>query len=243
MKLFALSSVLMVVGCSHVTTPNHVAMELPFAPELVQEMQRAANRAPASLTVENVDGKSTRRVYFTALYHQYLTLGHHLAQKEELKSCPAFHHDKIETESSIIPTFALFNSSLVGTEDKKFFPELAFNRKFSLNDHYQSIRNEIEVLCEEGLSDNYYKFDNLVTHYASKSSFHSRPDSMKSILKIPVFANYYLLKMLQAPHSVSFIHPEEKRVINMTQTHWFERYVTEAHRHRNNLIKNRMVQR
>lgn len=243
MKSFALVSAFMLVGCSHVTTTNNVAMELPFAPELVEEMQKAASRAPASLEIDGVEGKSPRRVYFTALYHQYLTMGHHLGQKPDLNSCPAFHHDKVETDTSVIPTFSLFNSSLVGTEDKEFFPELAFNRKFSLKDHYQGIRKEIEVLCEEGLSDNYYKFDNLVTHYASKSSFHTRPDSMKSVLKIPVFANYYLLKMLQSPHSLSFVHPEEKRVISMTQTHWFERYVTEAHRHRNNLIKNRMVQR
>ena len=66
---------------------------------------------------------------------------------------------------------------------------------------------------------------------------------MKAVLKIPVFANYYLLKMIQPPHSLTFIHPEEKKVITMTQTHWFERYVVEAHRMRSDLIKNRMVQR
>lgn len=218
-------------------------MELPFAPELVEEMQQMAARAPASLEVTDVEGKSPRRVYFTALYHQYLSLSNHLGVETDLNSCPQFHHDKIETDSVVVPKFSIFKTSGVTSASKEFFPELAFTKKFSLKDHQEEMRAEIDVLCEEGVSDNYYKFDNLVTHYASKKSFHSRPDSMKSVLKIPVFANYYLLKMIQSPNALTFIHPEERKVITMTQTHWFEKYVSEAQRMRSNLIKNRMVQR
>lgn len=243
MKFFALVSTLMLVSCAHVSAPQTAAMDLPFAAELVEQMQLHHGRSPASIEMSEVEGKSSRRVYFTALYHQYLTLGHHLDQASEIQSCPAFHHDKIETDDSVIPSVSLFNSKAVSKENKEYFPELVFNKKFSLKDHYQSMKQEIEVLCDEGLSDNFYKFDNLVTHYAGKASFHQRPDSMRSVLKIPVFANYYLLKMLQSPHMLTNVHPEEKRVITMTQTHWFERYVSEAQRHRNNLIKNRMVQR
>ncbi len=244
MKTIILASAFIFVGCSQLTTNNKVAMELPFAPELVEEMQRIAAREPANLSMPEVEGKSPRRVYFTALYHQYLSLSNHLGVEAELNSCPQFHHDKIETDAVVIPTFSIFKRSGLTTASKEFFPELAFNKKFSLKDHQEEMRSEIEVLCEEGVSDNYYKFDNLVTHYASKKSFHSRPDSMKSVLKIPVFANYYyLLKMIQPPHVLTYIHPEEKQVITMTQTHWFEKYVNEAHRMRSQLIKNRMVQR
>jgi hypothetical protein len=243
MKTIALLSAFILVGCSHVTTSNKVAMELPFAPELVEEMQKMAARAPASLEVHDVEGKSPRRVYFTALYHQYLSLSNHLGVETDLNSCPQFHHDKIETDSVVVPKFSTFKSSGVANASRDFFPELAFTKKFSLKDHQQEMRAEIAVLCEEGISDNYYKFDNLVTHYASKRSFHSRPDSMKSVLKIPVFANYYLLKMIQSPNALTFVHPEERKVITMTQTHWFEKYVSEAQRMRSNLIKNHMVQR
>jgi len=243
MKSIALVSAFIFVGCAQVTPTNKVAMELPFAPELVEEMQKEAARTPANLEVSDVEGKSPRRVYFTALYHQYLSLSNHLGIESDLNSCPQFHHDKIETDSVLVPRFSIFKKSGVGSASKEFFPELVFTKKFSLKDHQEEMRQEIAVLCEEGVSDNYYKFDNLITHYASKKSFHSRPDSMKSVLKIPVFANYYLLKMLQPPHVLTFIHPEEHKVITMTQTHWFERYVSEAHRMRSNLIKNHMVQR
>jgi hypothetical protein len=243
MKKIILLSAFIFVGCSHVTTNNNVSMELPFAPELVAEMQKMAARIPASLEISEVEGKSPRRVYFTALYHQYLSLSHHLGVASELNSCPQFHHDKIETDSVVVPNFSIFKRTGMTTASKEFFPELAFTKKFSLKDHQEEMRSEIATLCEEGVSDNYFKFDNLVTHYASKKSFHSRPDSMKSVLKIPVFANYYLLKMIQPPSALTFVHPEEKRVITMTQTHWFEKYVSEAQRMRSNLIKNRMVQR
>ena len=243
MKSMALISALFLVGCSHVVVAPKVAMELPFATHLVEEMQQTQGRMPASLVETEVEGKSPRRVYFTALYHQYLTLGHHLGEGPSLASCPQFHHDKVETDDVVIPKMSIFKNLKVAPSDKGFFPELAFTKKFSLKDHHESIREEINVLCEEGVSDNYYKFDNLITHYAGKKSFHQKPDSMKSVLKIPVFANYYLLKMLQSPHNLSFVHPEERKVITMTQTHWFERYVNEAHRMRNDLIKNRTVQR
>lgn len=229
------------VSCAQIAE-KRVSMELPFAPELVAQIQtESARRSPASLEVNEVEGKSPRRVYFSALYHQYLTLAQHVGATAELNSCPQFHHDKLETEASLIPSFVPQAAAALGAEEKRFFPETAFNREFSLKDYYQSVGEEIAVLCEEGISDNYYKFDNLITHYAGKQEFHRRVDAMKSVLKIPVFANYYLLKMLQAPHTLAFIHPEEKRVISMTQTHWFERYVNEAHRQRGTFLKNQMV--
>lgn len=243
MKSISLFSLFVLVSCSHMYQRTEVAMELPFAPELVEQMQKSAARIPASLETVELEGKSSRRVYFTALYHQYLTLGNHLGQESDVNFCPQFHHDKIETDAIAVPQFSIYNPGRVSGEVKEFFPEVAFTKKFSLEDHYQQISAEVKILCEEGVSDNYYKFDNLVTHYANKASFHARPDSMKSVLKVPVFANYYLLKMLQSPHALVFVHPEEKRVISMTQTHWFEKYVNEAQRQRNNLIKNHMVQR
>jgi hypothetical protein len=243
MKFTVLVASLLVVGCSHLKQEDKVAVELPFAPELVAEMQKRVGRAPANFEATEEGGKSPRRVYFSALYHQYLILGSHLGQTSDLRSCPQFHHDKIETDSFITPTFTIPQNSRVGSEGRAFFPELVFTKDFSLTDHLQSIKEEVSILCEEGVSDNYYKFDNLITHYASKASFHSRPDSMKSVLKIPVFANYYLLKMLQSHHGLAFVHPEEKRVISMTRTHWFEKYVSQAQRLRSELMKNRMVKR
>jgi hypothetical protein len=241
MKTSSLLLVLTILASCAQVTEKKITMELPFAPELVRQIQQQITRAPASLEVSDIEGKSPRRVYFSALYHQYLTLGQHLGRRPDLNSCPQFHHDRLETEAGFLPAFSPLKQAVVDDEGRNFFPETVFGKDLSLLDYYSSISQEISVLCEEGLSDNYYKFDNLITHYAGKKDFHRRPEAMRAVLKIPVFANYYLLKMLQAPHTLAFIHPEEKRVISMTQTQWFKRYVDEAHRQRGNLIKNQMV--
>ncbi|WPU63781.1 hypothetical protein [Peredibacter starrii] len=229
------------VGCSHMKeAPKTV--EFTYAAELLQKVQLGVARAPASLELETEEQPSPRRVYFSALYQQYLTLGQHLNKKSDIQFCPAFHHDKIQTDSTIVPKVTIYPASQIDEEGKEFFPELAFNKKFSLRDYHGVIKGELETLCEEGVSDNYFKFDNLVTHYAGKKSFHTKPEAMKSVLKIPVFANFYLVKMLEIP-GLHLESPEEKRFIKLTQTYWFEKYVTEASRMRNNFIKNKMVQR
>lgn len=233
---------LTLIGCSHFEeAPKTV--HFPYAEELLEKVQKNVSvREPASLEVEDVEGASPRRTYFSALYHQYLTLARHMNKNSEINSCPQFHHDKVNTDSSLVPKMTFYPSSSIELEGKDYFPELAFSKNFSLRDYHKVIKNELDILCEEGVSDNFYKFDNLVTHYAHKKSFHQNPKAMASVLKIPVFANFYLVKMIEIP-GLNITSPEEKRFIEMTQTHWFENYVAEASRLRNNFIKNKMVQR
>lgn len=238
MSLALLST--MFISCAHVQETKTV--QFPYASDLVEQVQKMATREPASLEIEDVNGKSPRRVYFSALYHQYLTLAQHIGKTPDLKFCPQFHHDKVETDNSVFPKVVVYQSSNVDAEGRDYFPELAFNKKFSLRDYHKVIRAELDVLCDEGQSDNYYKFDNLVTHYSQKKSFHQNPKAMASVLKIPVFANFYLVKMLQNPGH-NFSSPEEKQFIKLTNTYWFENYVARASRMRNTFIKNKMVQR
>ncbi len=234
---------LIMISCAHRPVEDKV-VQFPYAADLLKTIQGNVSRAPASIEVEKEEeGKSARRVYFSSLYHQYITLGEHLGKGSEIQSCPQFHHDKIEAEKYIVPKLSFTPKTNVDESGKEFFPELAFNKKFSLKDYHAGIKAEIETLCEEGLSDNFYKFDNLVTHYSHKKSFHKKPSAMEAVLKIPVFANFYLLKMLHPQGTVSFSHPEEKKFIQMTQTQWFDHYVVEASRLRSNFVKNKMVQR
>lgn len=242
MKYLTLSlAVASLVGCSHVPESSKV-VQFPYAEELLQKVQLSHSRAPASFDIDELDETSPRRVYFSALYHQYLTLGQHLGKKSDMNFCPQFHHDKIQTDSSLVPKVTFYPSSSIDEQGRNYFPELAFSKKFSLRDYHKELKTELETLCEDGVSDNYFKFDNLVTHYAHKKSFHRDPKAMASVLKIPVFANFYLVKMLEAP-GLNITSPEEKRFIKLTETQWFENYVTQARGMRNNFIKNKMVQR
>jgi hypothetical protein len=234
---------LSLISCSHFNeAPKEV--HFSYATELLETIQQNVARSPASAPViEAEEGKSARRVYFSSLYHQYLTIGAYLNQTNSLEFCPQFHHDKIETDAYLVPKVSFTKESSIDAEGKNFFPELAFNRKFPLKNYHESLREELNILCEEGLSDNYYKFDNLITHYANNKSFHMKPNAMASVLKIPVFANFYLLKMLQGQSGQIFALPEESRFIKLTHTEWFEKYVAEASRLRNNFVKNKLVTR
>ncbi len=237
---FALLSLLLASCAQFQDAPKTV--HFPYAADLLIEVQKNTGRAPAQVEVSTVNEKSPRRVYFSALYHQYLTLGQYLNKKNDTSFCPQFHHDRIETDAGLVPKVSLYQSSNIDSEGRDYFPELAFNKKFSLRDYHKVIKEELEILCEDGVSDNFYKFENLVTHYSDKISFHKDPTAMKSVLKIPVFANFYLVKMLEVQgfHSTS---PEEIAFIKMTKTYWFGNYVSQASKVRNNFIKNKMVGR
>jgi hypothetical protein len=241
MKNVFLGFILVAAGCAHVEGPTKV-VQFPYAHDLVDKVQKSIARVPASIDHDEKMGKSPRRIYFSVLYHQYQTIGQILDKNADVNLCPQFHHDKIEMDSKMIPKMMMYSSVHVDEDGKKFFPELAFSGSFSLQDYHGLIRTEIEALCEEGISDNFYKFDNLITHYAHKNSFHKDPKAMESVLKIPVFANFYLVKMLEIPH-LKIVTTEEKMFIGLTRTHWFENYVAEASKLRSLYIKNKMVGR
>lgn len=231
----------LLASCSHFhEAPKTV--HFPYASELLEKVQKTASRMPASLTEDDLTPKSPRRVYFSALYHQYLTLGQHLNKKGDIKFCPQFHHDKVETEAGLVPKVSMYKRESVDEAGRNYFPELAFNKEFSLRDYHKVIKSELLTLCEDGVSDNFFKFDNLITHYSERTAFHQNPRAMESVLKIPVFANFYLVKMLEIP-GTNHESPEEKRFIRLTKTHWFESYIAEASRLRHHFIKNKMVRR
>ncbi len=116
-------------------------MHFPYAPELLKSIQDSTTgRKMASVPdLSAEEEKSSRRVYFSTLYHQYLILGPHLGKKSDLDFCPQFHHDKIETDALGVPEITFYKASSVDDEGRAFFPELAFGRKFSLKDYHAEI--------------------------------------------------------------------------------------------------------
>jgi hypothetical protein len=232
---------LFLVSCAH--RRDLKTVQFPYANELLATIQeRNSNRLPASIELEAREDKSTRRIYFSSLYYQYLTFGSYLEKTRDLNYCPQFHHDKLEVEGWQVPEVSAYRATHIQPEGKDFFPELVFHQDFSIRDYHEQIRDEIVTLCEEGLSDNFYKFDNLVTHHAPRSSFHFQPEAMKSLLKIPIFANFYLIKMMEKSQHHSG-HRDEKLFIEVTRTHWFDSYISTASKKRSHFLRDKMVKR
>ncbi len=242
MKYSILVLPIIFISCSHMREDKKI-VEFPYAEELVERVQKVSGRTPASTPLSVDEEKSPRRTYFVTLYHQYLTFSHYLGKENDLNSCPQFHHDKLETEAINVPKVSLYKNAGAVESGKAYFPEVVFRGKFSLEDYHADLSSELVTLCEVGVSDNFYKFDNLITHYADKASFHKNAKAMASVLKIPVFANFYLLKMMDTEKRQNFSHPEEKRFIELTKTHWFPEYIREAGKRRNSFMDNKLVTR
>ncbi|HXH29589.1 MAG TPA: hypothetical protein VNJ01_02140 [Bacteriovoracaceae bacterium] len=230
------------MSCALVKAPVKT-VHFPYVQELVEQVQKNVARTPAAFEFTADPEISTRRVYFSGLYHQYLTLGQNLGKLPDLGSCPQFHHDKLETDALAVPQVSSLQKPSVDSQDRAYFPELVFTKEFSLGDYHLVIKSELDQLCEDGVSDNFFKFDNLVTHYANNKNFHLSPKAMSSVLKIPVFANFYLVNMLRGPAAVNSPSAAPTRFISMTNTGWFEKYVAEATHRRGSFLKNKMVKR
>lgn len=229
---FGLLSVFL-VSCAHQVKAPHM-VSLPYAEELLEKVQKTGARRPASVPTFEMAEVSPRRVYFSALYEQYRTLDHYLGQNEMIKSCPQFHNEKNAVDKKELAK--LEKESWGEGKDNRFFPEKTFNKE-SFVSYHQNVKSEIVTLCEDGVSDNYYKYENLVTHFANSGAFHRSKTAMKSLLKIPVFANYYIVEMMSAvPH-------HEKKFIELSKAQWFENYVSEAGHQRKNLLKEFTAQR
>lgn len=238
MKLIPAILILSVVSCASQkrAEENH---HFPFAKELLVKIQSSSqgSRGPASVTMDLEEGKSPRRIYFTSLYEQYLTL----SSDKSLNVCPAFHHDKIATDSKRRPMIQPVHEASDETS-KAYFPEASLGKK-GLEAYVSGVRTEIEILCETGFSDNFYKYDNLVTHYSGKRDFHRNPKAMESVLKIPVFANYYLIHMMARGFSSAEVSGGGKEFIELTNAFWFKDYVQSASEVRLTMLKNKVVRR
>jgi hypothetical protein len=66
----------------------------------------------------------------------------------------------------------------------------------ALDIHLSKTYAEIRELCEQGVSDNYYIYENLITHIKN-SSFGPQEKNMNTLLKTTVFSNIALVTALE----------------------------------------------
>lgn len=62
--------------------------------------------------------------------------------------------------------------------------------------HLSKTYNEIRELCEFGVSDNYYIYENMITHIKN-TNFPAAPTNMNTLLKTTVFSNIALVTALE----------------------------------------------
>lgn len=110
--------------------------------------------------------------------------------------------------------------------------------------HLAKTYSEIRELCEYGVSDNYYIYENLITHIKN-NKFEADSKNMNTLLKTTLFSNYALMTSLEgqsktqaAGRSIASVHTENKstaypsEVMSRLNVNWAGQYydfIKESH--------------
>ncbi len=216
-----------------------------FSVEHFEFSNISSKRAPASMEKrdsEHALGESNKKLYFKTLYKQYSTLLSYFPNlsKNEINSCPHFHSIYIENKGISIPTKTVnLNYDVEKLNDPKYveaFPELylkiaqdetvldeirknpkKINSKIeeALSNKLATISGEIKELCQHGVSDNYYIFENLYSHITT-NKFDASKENLNILLKTTVFYNQALINSVNKKqgHSRSIASDDSQLTIN-----------------------------
>ncbi len=252
------------VGCSSLTSQFVDSGHPTFTvdKELVTKAQdfhfkKSSSRAPASVLTEEqemeslmdeatkTEGRGLRRVYFSLLYQQYNQFSYLMNKSIDLKFCPQFHHDKTAMDEKLKRSFYKRELSKSMQTHAVYFPETNLSHKKEAVELLAGVKKELTELCDEGVTDDYYKLENVVTYFSTKESFHRSPESMGSLLKMPVFAHLYYLKTVEAPFTVADtqFNDLEKELLDRTGAKWVHQYVVEVRKKRLSIVQSAMLNR
>jgi hypothetical protein len=147
-------------------------------------------------------------------------------EKDDLKVCPQFHHSMMTQQPLLSRPILPVDLSLKNLDELKqnpnmivLFPEMALpvehddhktivfdkimgGAEYATAVHsglmvqYEKTVTELKVICDRGVSDNFYVFTNFINFIKSNPEYIDRPDSLKALLKMPVFSNHYLISFL-----------------------------------------------
>ena len=198
---------------------------------------------------------SNKRLYFLSLLEQHEKFQNYLSQpiSPPIESCPGLHNAFLDykrsgqslrrnTPANIQPTGALLNlpvehvsqgKLLADIEEQKLRKQL-FPKALSV--HVEKTYAELVELCHYGSSDNYYAYENLMTHIKrAPQGFLASSKNLQSLIKTTIFSNDILLstlekqtsqKNLRAPASLSTKgHFWLNKVIQKHHLQWFEKYI------------------
>jgi hypothetical protein len=168
-KLIILPLIILVSCASHgdkKSEPFMVGVDEKIFKASLEVPNRSIANTDEDLTQEET---SLKRLYFKALYTHYIEL----QNTKKVLSCPQFHHDKTDIDASVV------RSNLPRRKKQK-----------KIKTYLTQIKRELNQLCEDGESENYFKVENLSTYFVGHKDFHLKSESFKVLFKLPVFSAF-----------------------------------------------------
>jgi len=172
-------------------------------------------------------GQNLKTLYTLGLFSQYNELRSLIGtSKGEIKSCSKFHTAFLNHQQGLNPGKTYKRGELIKRLHKKigeikpsmkdFYPEFslplrtsnstvwdqrehfksAFIEAYSL--HLTKLNEEITRLCEDGFSNHYYIFENMVSYFQKeKGRKLSKEKRFEILLKTPIVSNWVLINSLK----------------------------------------------
>src|SRR5690606_14323732 len=175
-------------------------------------------RARSLASIASDSTISNKELYFTTLYEQYKKLARLTHDTDKIKSCPAFHQTWVDftneanNQKAIFPysykeiikeNYALASFPELGLETssgKKVIEYVSTNSQDNNKTVVDAIRTyneknheELLKLCDTGVSENYFVFENMVSFYAKKKDFHQSGKALMAFMKMPLVSNALLI--------------------------------------------------
>ncbi len=159
-------------------------------------------RAPASVNSGNSSEYNFKQLYFLTMYSHFLWLQHFTQTPSKKISCPVFHHT-LQTSKY---DFERFSNDLVASAVVK--NELQKN----MQENLLFVEKELEILCEDGLSSEFYLLRNF-REYA-QSTMEDKSLIFAHALKFPALG-LGLIRDLIAPNE-----KQDKNLWAINGPHW-----------------------
>jgi hypothetical protein len=230
-------------------------------------LQKGASRGLASKELPETYGlkHSDKRLYFMSLLSQY-ELMRTMVKNEtpNLTICPHFHSSVVEykEEHGEYKTLHKAETKAKAGGDEALYPELQLKvsnqgltlkeelanqekeevLEKALSNHAKNTFNELRELCEYGVSDNFYAFENLMTHIKN-SGFAKNSESANVLFKTPIYANDLIMNSLsfksseptRGPASANLNSTENDYLRELSarmNAHWYYDYVANLKKER-----------
>ncbi|MFZ8932730.1 MAG: hypothetical protein ACO20H_02065 [Bacteriovoracaceae bacterium] len=228
-------------------------------PQITIQNKPLKSRRPASLKKKEKQkvALNNKSLYFITLYDQYKKMTSYTNKDfKDIKVCPQFHsllvrkpnifNKKTKKRSWKITEVAskedhpIWSLPLQQNELKPTVSsEVAMGAPVSktaqkaINIHAEKTFNELSELCEYGLSDNYFIYENLVGQLSKEMKNISPNEDLQIMVKTSLYFNMILIKTLQKSETkgrgISSVKEEENiyadEIIQRAGSVWADAYL------------------